>query len=201
MKGDAGVIDYLNKALRSELTAISQYWLHYRLQDDWGCRQARREVAQGEHRGDAPCRQADGPHHLPRGPSEPADPRPAPDRREPARDAGVRPRRRIRRPHALHRGARLLRERRRLRVEEPLRGADVRRGRPYRLPGDPARPRATASASRTGTSSTRNRPTRSDSLNRPAAQPRAPRPFEPLHRRSRRSAPAAAAPHAPAVPA
>jgi bacterioferritin len=36
MKGDAKVIDYLNKALRSELTAVSQYWLHYRLQEDWG---------------------------------------------------------------------------------------------------------------------------------------------------------------------
>ena len=36
MKGDPKVIDYLNKALRSELTAVSQYWLHYRLQDDWG---------------------------------------------------------------------------------------------------------------------------------------------------------------------
>lgn len=36
MKGDAKVIDYLNKALHHELTAISQYWLHYRLQDDWG---------------------------------------------------------------------------------------------------------------------------------------------------------------------
>ena len=36
MKGDPGVIDYLNKALRSELTAINQYWLHYRLQADWG---------------------------------------------------------------------------------------------------------------------------------------------------------------------
>jgi bacterioferritin len=36
MKGDAGVVDYLNKALRSELTAVSQYWLHYRLQDNWG---------------------------------------------------------------------------------------------------------------------------------------------------------------------
>jgi len=36
MKGDSGVIDYLNKALRSELTAINQYWLHYRLQEDWG---------------------------------------------------------------------------------------------------------------------------------------------------------------------
>ncbi len=36
MKGDPKVIDYLNAALRSELTAINQYWLHYRLQDDWG---------------------------------------------------------------------------------------------------------------------------------------------------------------------
>ena len=36
MKGDAKVIDYLNKGLRSELTAINQYWLHYRLLEDWG---------------------------------------------------------------------------------------------------------------------------------------------------------------------
>jgi len=36
MKGDGKVIDYLNRALRSELTAVSQYWLHYRLQEDWG---------------------------------------------------------------------------------------------------------------------------------------------------------------------
>jgi bacterioferritin len=36
MKGDAKVIDYLNAALRSELTAVSQYWLHFRLQEDWG---------------------------------------------------------------------------------------------------------------------------------------------------------------------
>lgn len=36
MNGDAKVIDYLNAALRSELTAVSQYWLHYRLQEDWG---------------------------------------------------------------------------------------------------------------------------------------------------------------------
>lgn len=36
MKGEASVIEYLNRALRSELTAINQYWLHYRLQKDWG---------------------------------------------------------------------------------------------------------------------------------------------------------------------
>ena len=36
MKGDKKVIEFLNAALRSELTAVSQYWLHYRLQEDWG---------------------------------------------------------------------------------------------------------------------------------------------------------------------
>ena len=36
MKGDDKVIDYLNRAMRHELTAVSQYWLHYRLQEDWG---------------------------------------------------------------------------------------------------------------------------------------------------------------------
>lgn len=36
MKGDAKVIDYLNRGLRSELTAVNQYWLHYRILEDWG---------------------------------------------------------------------------------------------------------------------------------------------------------------------
>ncbi len=38
MKGDEKVIDYLNQSLRHELTAVNQYWLHYRLLDDWGFR-------------------------------------------------------------------------------------------------------------------------------------------------------------------
>jgi bacterioferritin len=38
MKGDAKVIDYLNRGLRHELAAINQYWLHYRLLDNWGYR-------------------------------------------------------------------------------------------------------------------------------------------------------------------
>ena len=36
MKGDAKVIELLNEALRNELTATNQYWLHYRLLDNWG---------------------------------------------------------------------------------------------------------------------------------------------------------------------
>lgn len=36
MNGDAKVIEYLNKALTNELTAINQYWLHYRVLDNWG---------------------------------------------------------------------------------------------------------------------------------------------------------------------
>jgi bacterioferritin len=39
MKGDPKVIEYLNKGLRSELTAVSQYWLHYRLLDNWGLKE------------------------------------------------------------------------------------------------------------------------------------------------------------------
>ncbi|GGE13912.1 bacterioferritin [Polymorphobacter glacialis] len=36
MRGDTKVIEFLNAVLKGELTAVNQYWLHYRLLDNLG---------------------------------------------------------------------------------------------------------------------------------------------------------------------
>ena len=36
MQGDAKVLDLLNQGLRHELTAVNQYWLHFRILQNWG---------------------------------------------------------------------------------------------------------------------------------------------------------------------
>lgn len=45
MKGDSQVIEFLNRALRNELTAINQYFLHSRMYQDWGLK----ELAEHEY--------------------------------------------------------------------------------------------------------------------------------------------------------
>lgn len=47
LEGDPGVIAFLNTALRNELTAINQYFLHSRMLADWGVSElAKKEYAE-----------------------------------------------------------------------------------------------------------------------------------------------------------
>ncbi|MBP0441116.1 bacterioferritin [Tianweitania sediminis] len=56
MKGEPQIIERLNEALFLELGAVNQYWLHYRLLDDWGfkklAKKERKESIEEMHHAD-----------------------------------------------------------------------------------------------------------------------------------------------------
>lgn len=135
MKGDKKVIEYLNKALRHELTAVSQYWLHYRLQDDWGlgsmAKKSREESIEEMEHADKlieriifleghPNLQKLDPLRIGENPRETLE-------CDLAAEQSAR---------AVQRGAGCLQRGRRLCLDGIVRKPDVGRGRPYRLSGD-----------------------------------------------------------------
>jgi bacterioferritin len=140
MKGEPGVIDFLNKALRHELTAINQYWLHYRLLDNWGYKvlgkQWRKESIEEMEHADKlvdriifldgfPNMQVLDPLHIGQNVKEVLD-------CDLAAEMSAR---------ALYEEAATHCHSVRLRVPRPVREADARRGRPHRFPRNPTRPR------------------------------------------------------------
>jgi len=48
MKGSAKVIEQLNKALREELTAINQYFLHAEMCENWGYQKLAEYIRSGK---------------------------------------------------------------------------------------------------------------------------------------------------------
>ena len=80
MRGDDRVLDYLNRSLRSELTAINQYWLHYRIFDNWGykdlAKKWREELVEEMHHADRLTARILFLEGFP----EPSSPRPTADR-------------------------------------------------------------------------------------------------------------------------
>jgi ferritin-like protein len=81
MLGEPRVIEYLNKALRHELAAVNQYWLHYRILDNWGYKEfAKTWRAESiEEMRHGPARRA---HPVPGRPAQHAVAGPAQNRQE-----------------------------------------------------------------------------------------------------------------------
>lgn len=94
MKGEPQIIERLNEALFLELGAVNQYWVHYRLLEDWGytklAKKERAESIEEMHHADRLIA-----HHLPRRPPEPAVRRAAAHRPERQGSARIRSGRRI----------------------------------------------------------------------------------------------------------
>ena len=108
MKGEKQVIERLNEALFLELGAVNQYWLHYRLLDDWGytklAKKERAESIEEMHHADRLIARIIFLEGHPNLQSRGA----AAHRPERQGSAGGRSRRRIRRPHLLQEVARNL---------------------------------------------------------------------------------------------
>jgi bacterioferritin len=66
MQGDAKVIQWLQAQLKNELSAVNQYFVHYRLFKHWASAAWRRRNTRSRSRDEA-CRRADGTHPHARG--------------------------------------------------------------------------------------------------------------------------------------
>ena len=76
MQGEKQVIERLNEALFLELGAVNQYWLHYRLLEDWGfvkfAKKEREESIEEMHHADRIIERIiflEGSYRLPRNPA------------------------------------------------------------------------------------------------------------------------------------
>ena len=154
MKGDPKVIEYLNKGLRSELTAINQYWLHYRILDNWGFKDLAKkwqaESIEEMHHADKFA----AAHPVPRRLPEHAGARSAAHRPEREGNAGLRSRRRGRSAQPLPGGRDLLPFGQGLCLARSVRGTDEGRGAPHRLPRRPSSIWSRSSASNSTRSTT-----------------------------------------------
>ncbi len=88
MKGDPQVIAALQAQLKNELTAINQYYMHYRMYKHWGFDElAKMEYKESDRRDEA-RRLADGPHLHAGRPAQSAGSGQAANRRRRARNPG-----------------------------------------------------------------------------------------------------------------
>ena len=70
MQGDAEVIEFLNEQLTAELTAINQYFLHAKMQENWGCTKLAKHTRARVDRRDEARRDAHRPDPVPGGPAQ-----------------------------------------------------------------------------------------------------------------------------------
>ena len=140
MKGEIQVIERLNEALFLELGAVNQYWLHFRLLEDWGyfklAKKEREELIEEMHHADKivariifleghPNLQSVAPLRIGQNVQGSAE----------SDLAGEYDARTV-----LQASREICQEARRLRDHETVRGTAEGRGRSYRLPRDATRP-------------------------------------------------------------